>query len=160
MGKKIDFESVAASVASILQANLAAKCAEINADKNDGLNISDIPAAAYFFQTFNDKILNSPVAILYGFQGIRATPVGPETANALTIFIDLFILDNGQDDKTVARVLRYSRALREIFEKNWDKLAGGSKILIETSIPVAFKDDTNSSTEYKVGGIMISTSIF
>ena len=57
------------------------------------------------------------------------------------------------------KALRYSRAMREIIEKNYKKIKYSSDLIVESMTPtdVKLNDD---ETYYKVGGIVISGTIW
>lgn len=162
---KYDAESLMSDVRALLVAKLNTKIAAIEAEKiAAGFPATGITAvdtsAGYFEQSWSDAILNINPALFFGIEEISAEGVGPATGETFHIWVDILVLDNGQDALTKNRVHRYSRALREVFEENWDTaLSSASKIKIETVRPLSFKLNLNSSETYKVGGVSIITAI-
>jgi hypothetical protein len=168
---KFDTEDLLTNVLAIMTANLNTKIAAIEAEKvargfvATGLLPVDATIGAdgtpngYFEQTWSDKILNINPAIFYGIENIQAQGAGPATMERYTVFVEVVLVDSGMDALTKNRIHRYARALKEVFEENYDKLNSAAQIKIETVRPVSFKLDLNSSEEIKVGGISLTTSL-
>lgn len=161
---KYDTESLLADVKAVLVANLNTKIAAIEAEKI----ASGAPATGllsvdanngYFEQSWSDKILNINPAIFFGIEDIKAQGVGPSTIETYRIFVEVILIDSGQDALAKNRIHRYARALKEVFEEKFDQFNNGVKIKVETVRPASFKLDENSSEEMKVGGVSILTAI-
>lgn len=163
---KYDAEKLMTDIRAILVAKLDAKLDQIAAEKADfdsenlggALGLPYIPEKDYFFQSWSDRILNVKYAIFYGIEETVTSGMGPSSAVLYKIFVEIIVHDSGQDSKTTNRVLRYSRAIREVFEENYDKLPGGNNIKIETTKPISFRIDLDTSEEIKVGGVLITTA--
>lgn len=168
---KYDTETLMKEVLSIMTTNLNTKIASIEAEKiaagfpTTGLKPVDATIGAdgtpngYFEQTWSDKILNIDPAIFYGIEETAATGIGPMTEQRFKLFVEVVLVDSGQDDLTKNRVHRYARALKEIFEENYDRLSFGNQIKIETIRPISLKLDLDTSEVLKVGGVSITTAI-
>ena len=118
--------------------------------------LAAIPAAAYYEQTWSDKILNTPQSIFYGVGEMPTIYGGGVSATTYKMFIEIVLVDNGQTNDFSKRVARYTRALKEVFEENFLPAISGGAITIDQFIPIAFKTGLNSSNEIKIGGIGIS----
>lgn len=160
MAGRYDIEDVLDELDAFMKANLPAEIAAINAEKGNAPVLVAPANSAYFFQTWNDKILNANPAIFYGLQEVESRGVGPATVQVLKIFIDIIVLDNGQDNLTTKRVFRYTKAIQRLVEKNWDKkFSGMQKTKISVMNPFAFKTNLDSADEYKIGGVLLETGI-
>lgn len=161
---KYDVENLLVDVKALLVANLNTKLAAIEAEKvaqglpATGLLPVDV-AKGYFEQSWSDDILNINPAIFFGIEDVQAVGNGPATEERYKIFVEVVVLDSGQDRLTKNRIHRYARALKEVFEENWDSLGGGCKIKVETVRPISFKLDLNTSEEVKVGGVSLTTAL-
>lgn len=157
---EFDIEDMFDELDTFLKANLGTYITAVNTAKGNDPVIVTPEAGAYFFQSWNDKILNYNPAIFYGLQEVNSKGVGPATSQILKIFIDVIVCDNGQDSLTTKRIMRYTSALKKLVEGNWDKIFSGmQKMKIDVMIPIAFKANLDSADDYKVGGVMIETGI-
>jgi hypothetical protein len=159
-----DGEDLLDNIEAIVKAGLPAKIAAIEAEKiAKGKGIADgLPApedAAYYRQTWSDKILNHSPAIFYGIEDVQTESVGPATSEKFKVFVEVVLVDNGMYADTSNRILRYSRALRECLQDKFDSVAETGRIKIETVRPVAFKMEQDSSEEIKVGGVSLMVSL-
>lgn len=159
-----DGEDLLDDVVAIVQAGLTAKLAAIEAEKiakGKGVN-GGLPAPesdAYYRQTWSDKILNHSPAIFYGIEDVQTESMGPATSEKFKVFVEVVLVDSGMDTDTANRLLRYSRALREVLQEKFASVAETGRIKIETVRPVSFKMDADSSEEIKVGGVSLTVAI-
>lgn len=157
-----DLECLLDGVEAILKAQLNAQIAAIEAEKIAGgypaTDVQPVDTDAYHRQTWSDKILNMAPAIFYGVEDIQTVGLGPATAEEIKIFVEVVTVDSGMDDLGGRRLMRYSRAVKQVLEKNWDKIAPG-KCKVSQIRPLNFPVDSNTSEEIKVGGVSVITSI-
>lgn len=165
MSQKYDVENLLSDIKSLLVANLNAAIDAVEAEKvamglpATGLAHID-PSTSYYEQNWSDQILMTSPAIFYGVESIHAESAsGAVTSETYKIFVEVVYADTMVDTFTKNRIHRYARALRDVFEQNFDRTPGGSRIKIETVRPIAFKLDLNSSEEIKVGGVSITTAL-
>ena len=159
---KYDVEKILDDIESLLKEKLNAQLQSIAAEKDalgKTVDTPEILETSYFQQTWSDNILNVTPAIFYGVDTIQATGNGPTTLEVFKIFVEVVYIDSGMDTNGKRRLLRYSRAIKEVFEKNFDALPWANKINIETIRPLAFTLDTNTSEEVRVGGVSITTAL-
>ncbi len=157
-----DAEDLLDSVLSIMTDGLNTKIAAVEAEKTTKgkpIGLTAVDSNAYYRQTWNDKILQYTPAIFYGIENTASTSVAGVTATQYFIFAEVVISDSGNDDQVVNRILRYTRALKELFEEQFGKVAEAGKIKIETVRPVSFKLEEDNSNEVKVGGISITLTL-
>lgn len=160
---KIDLEDALDSIESLLKMHLNTKIAEIEnqkAAKGKGVKggLKPVPNNAYYRQTWNQKILNHPVAIYFGIGGISPLDGGVDVAESLTIFIEVVFVDNGQTNDGDSRVFRYARAIKEVAKDRFGNLGFASRTTIEQVVPTSLVD-VGTSDEVKIGGVQIKTSI-
>lgn len=159
-----DGEDLLDRVLSIIQTGLSAKLTAIEAEKiakgkgiTGGLPVPE--SGAYFRQTWSNNILNYAPAIFYGIENVQADGVGPVTSEKFTVFVEVIIVDSGMDTNTTSKIMRYSRALKELFQSSFSEVAETGRIKIETVRPVSFKLEQDSSEEIKVGGISLTVAL-
>ena len=159
---RYDIEDMMDDIESLLKEKLNTKIQEINlakATKEPAIEIAEIDETCYHQQSWSDKLLQKTPAIFYGLENITATGANAATLEVYRIFVEVVIVDNGMDPYTLRRIHRYSRALKEVFQENYDKMPWSNKTNIETVRPVSFLLDENTSEEIKVGGVSIVTAI-
>ena len=165
MSKKFDAEDVAAMILGIMKGGpLNNQISAIETEKNAASQtltpgLAQVDDTSYFFQTWNDKILNMSPAIFYGFEDMSAIDGGGVAAKKYKCFVEIVLVNNGLTDDFAHRLLRYSRALEELFVKAFDKAAEMGKVTIEQVRPISFKVEENTSDEVMVGGILIGLSL-
>lgn len=162
---KYDIEDLMDDLLARVQATLPQKLIDIEAEKitkSKGLT-GGIPAptnSAYYYQAWDNAILNHKVAIFYGVEDVGAREIGMgQTAQDYKIFFEVVITNANEYSDVHKRIHRYSRALREVLEGYANKNSFVSAIKVETVRPISFKLETDTSYETNVGGVSISTSI-
>lgn len=151
MGKKNDIEEIEQVILGIVQAKLAAKVAEINADKGDSL-LTDIDSDNYFSDFYQSEATGSKF-IFFGIEQPEAQSIGSDSAETWTIFYKIFIEQENNLSTIRSAVLRYTRALKEIINENSDLIARHcSKGEISNLTPENV-EDINNDTPFKMGGI-------
>lgn len=161
---KYDLEDCLDDFETLLTSKLNTKIAAIEAEKiakGKGLDggLSAVDSQAFFRQTWSDKILNYSPAIFFGIENVEAASGGMQTAERPTVFIECVIVDGGMDMLTHRKINRYSRAIKELIEENFDSFTFASKIKVETVRPTSFKLELDTSEEIKVGGVSVSLTI-
>lgn len=161
---KFDAEDLLDAVLEVMTDNLNARISAIDAEKTaKGKELkpvlATIKASAYFRQSWSEKILNATPAIFYGIEECTPIDGGGVAATTYKIFCEVIYTDNGMYNDATNRILRYTRALKEIFEEAFKSVAEMSAIKIETVRPIAFKLNLDSSEEIKVGGVSLSITL-
>lgn len=154
MTKKVDEEVFFDQVISILQAGLPSKLTEIDAEKDDGIIIPQIPSDRYL-ETLNEEALNFSEFIYMGVIYPKIEGQGAATARTIIIFIDALFQDNpaGPNDKARKLVMRYTRAMREVAEEAVDDFLLPQIEVIQQAPTNLQSIDEDSF--YRVGGIRI-----
>lgn len=143
-----DEELMVRDLETTFKAKLNAEIDCINAEKNDDLILEHIPAEKYIFETLDSRILNyKGFFILYGL--IDTPPRDANTSNFIedvTITIQVATFDRGEKDrsKTLYKLLRYRRALKQVVMKNPEMFRGYAQPLMASLKPDAFPYDRNN----------------
>jgi hypothetical protein len=155
-----DTEELLDSVRTILQANMATKLSDIDTEKADGLILDDIPTAGYFINTIPPSLNVNPF-LIYGVQAVTPISSGPTVALAYSLFIIIGHagLRNEVNDDIQRKLLRYSRAVKEIMAEKFDSISPGfSKIEVE-EFPANPEIELNNNEILRVSGLVFSATI-
>lgn len=163
MGKRYDSEDMLDDIlkAMVQDGALNARIAAVEAEKvakGKGLDptLKPILDTSYHLQSWSDKILNSSPAIFYGIESVATNDGGPgAAAETPTVFIEVVMVDSGMTNDAAKRILRYTRAIKDLFSEFFEQTPNSARIKIETVRPQSFKLDYDSSEEIKVGGISV-----
>lgn len=155
---KFDLECLLHNIEDFLKANLNTQLAAIDAEKNSGWTTEPVDAEAYVFQSLDNLPVNFDPILFYGVSDIESKSVPGASAKIIKIEISVIKVDD--ESKTIGKkLLRYGRALEELFEKNYFKINNvRPKIIVSSLQPISFKMQ-NSSNLFKAIGIEIETSI-
>lgn len=157
-----DEETFLDDVVTLMKAELSTFIAEVNNEKNDGINCPTV-ADKRFYESLNDEVFNFPAFIYYGIKGISAQTIGPATSAEITLFFDFLHLDDGTSQiashKIRKKVMRCGKAMRLLIQKNFRKIRYADDLEILTMSPQNFKN-IESKQNYKLGGIELKGTIF
>jgi len=156
---KFDIESLLAEIETFMKDNLNTKLLAIDAEKNDGIVLKPVDSTAYFFQTLNEKVVNLNPFIFYGVDDIDTVSDGPGTLEDITIGVILVLADDAEDDTVARRMLRYNRALKELFADNFDKTTNKVKLSVKAYPPTQFTSEVNSSKPSRAAAITLTGRI-
>jgi len=149
-----DLEDFRDALVLVLQNGMAAKVAEINLEKGDDPVLVEIPAADYFLD-FNSRIVNVPQFIHFGFMPFEPSiPNGSEVALPSTMFFSTFTPDQEGGIVGENKILRYTRAMLEIFASASTQIANISELELTPFPPMRVNLD-HTSEWYKVGGVHV-----
>lgn len=158
--QKYDAESLIADLETILKADLNDKLSEITAEKGDGLELKSVDSNAYIFQTQNDTIANYDPFIYFEISEVETLGIGPATSEKIFVTIVILVVDSGQDLSIGKRLIRYSRALKEVIEANWDKIPHTLKMSVKSLSPSPFRYAfANSADTYRAVGVQVEANI-
>ena len=161
---KYDIERFIDDVAALLKAKMQDKLNQINVEKatlGSTITLQDVPTESYYIHTWNDKILNEPLAMFIAIEDVEAEPHGSYTKESYKVAVEITMTrdPNETGNPMPSKLLRYSRALKEIFEENFKDMREPTLIKIETVRPISFKLDTNTDDEILVGGVSLALSL-
>lgn len=155
-GEQYDIETFRDDILAIVQANLGTKITAINAEKNDGITITDI-ASENYYNDMSDQVFNISPFILYYLVNLESKTIGAMTQTLITMQMSV-VFDNTNQVNTESKVLRYSRCLKEVIQENFKKSASASALNIEQFLPVDLR--LNQGSDFKMGGIHVTATIF
>lgn len=157
---KYDVEKLEADLLALVKSKLPSKLAEITAEKADSITLV-VPTADDYFNTTDDEVLNRKLSVQYGLIDGSPLSISSSTAETNRYLFLIYLNELNKKPGVVRKKLyRYIRALKEIFEENFDRLSFVSKMNIHTIAPTSASWDENEiSPVYKVGGVYIETSI-
>lgn len=114
---------------------------------------------AIIFQSLNNFPVNFDPILYYGIDQVNTESI--ESAAGETWEVEFsIILADPQDRSADKRILRYQRALKEIFLNNYVKINNmRQKVRVKALNPVAFTLQ-NSSVEFRAIGIIVETTLF
>jgi len=154
-----DWESLGADIETVMTDNLNTKLTAITTEKGDSLSLKSVGASAYFFQSLDNTVVSYDPYIFYAIESVDAEGVGPAVAEDILVSIWLVLQDPKEDLSTHKRMLRYARALKEIFLENWDSNSKRGKIMIESFKSEQFTN-ANTSDDYRVAHVNLRLNMF
>jgi len=154
---RYDLESLLSDLKAVCVANLNTKLTSIATEKGDSVSVPAINDAAYFFQILDFTAAGVwPVFLYYGAEDPTADSVGAHTAEDYNIFFVVVMRDTADGELMNTKMLRYSRALKEIFEQAFVENKIRVRISVTSITPLAIGDSetTFRSVGVKVGAIL------
>lgn len=127
-----DEEYYVRKIANILRDTLNAKIESINAEKGDGIVLSNVDGKAYYFLTFGrDVPLYDPCVIL-GVEPEESITNGGESLEQLSVTIEMVVSSKlTADSETMFCTLaRYRRAIKETLRDARSKLPTHSVVTL------------------------------
>lgn len=153
---KYDLENFATDIRDLLLLRLNEKIQLINVEKGD-FEIKEVSENAYCFQSLDERAMNYSPFLIYGFDDIISVSNGPLNADSVLFSATIIIADDGAKN-IMSKLLRYQRALREVFQKHWDEIGHAQKGEIKSLNPLAFQF-ANSSHPSRAIGIQIMSTL-
>lgn len=136
---RFDLELLLNDLKAVAVDNLATKLLAIATEKGDGVVTDPVPTDAYFFQVLHTNAVgNRPVFLYYGAEDPAANPLGPHTAEDYSIFFVVCLRRSAEGEIFETKLLRYCRALKEIFETAFTQNKIRTKILVTSITPTNF----------------------
>ena len=159
MNKKFDIECFLENLETFLKDKLNDKIAAIDLEKSSAFTTEPIAPNAYVFQSLDNLPVNYDPILFYGISKVEGESI--ETANGETYYIEISVIKVDDESKNIGKkLLRYNRALKEIFQENAFKINNvRPKIKVSSLQPISFQMQ-NSSNQFKAIGIEIEFSIF
>lgn len=136
---RFDTETLIKKCLTLVQAELNTKIQEINTEKGD-FEIDTIEPGAYYFAQLPAEVYNYSAFVVYGFMNNPTLESSNEfnQIKSLEIFFEVVSVDAGENEgqNVIYKLLRYSRALEDIFNKNFSKIMEGyGKIQVSNLTP-------------------------
>jgi len=153
MARRFDTEDIFRALIAFVKVKINPKLAEIRTEK--GITTAELKDVnteddAFVFLTMNDGTPNRDVWVLITQADNSASGIGPSTAKTESIAISI-IFSYQNNLISGYNALRYRRALREIFEDDWDRLKPHLKMIVkEDDIFPVFEADPSEDEEKMV----------
>lgn len=164
MPRLYDAEELVADIKALLVANLNAEIAIVEAEKvaagRAASGIANVESGAYFLYEWTADSLNANPAcgIFLSEQQIQSD--GPFSKQTFIVDVGVVISGTDNDALAVQKLLRYGRALRQVFEKNWGKMNSAvTREKLESVGPIAFKVNADSSEQCKIAGVTLTVTL-
>lgn len=155
---KYDAEKLMVDLKAICQDNLNNKLASIDADKGDG-STPQVPNEAYYFQDMlHERAPSHDVLMLFGLQDPVCDSGFGITAEEHEIYFIVVVKETGELDQLTTRLMRYARALKEVFEANFSNIRCPCKLMVSSIMPTRFKQDGVSGA-WLAAGVKIKTTL-
>ena len=154
MARKFDIEILLSDLRAIALANLNTKLASIDAEKNDGITLKQLDPDKVFFQDLDKSdAAAAPLFLYYGLDDPVTDAIGAHTALQLSIYFILVLQDTAENFTYMTRLLRYMRAMQEIFQENYATIQYVSRIQVSSLSPVSFTVEGTGT--FKATGVKI-----
>ena len=144
---------------ALVKEKINTKLAEIDTERGDfTLKPIDLENGIVF-QSLNNLPVNFDPILFYGIDQISTDSI--ESASGETWEVEFSIILSDPQDRTAdKRILRYQRALKEIFLNDYVKINNmRQKVKVKSLNPVSFLLQ-NSSNEIRAIGIIVETTLF
>lgn len=152
MSAKYDIESFVNDMVAILQSKLPAKISAINAEKNDTIELANIDN---YYDDVTEQVFNINQFLHYNIANIDSKSIGCQTSTTITMFFEIVFI-TGNSGNTLQKALRYTRAIREVFQEN-SKNGKYGTLKIADLIPD--KAVLNNGSDFKVAGVLLESTI-
>lgn len=156
---KLDLECWVDNIEAFLKAHLNSKLVQIDTEKNSGWTTEPVSDEAYIFQSLDNLVVNFDPMLFYGISSVTGESI--ESANGKIVTVEVTVIKYDNEDKNIGKkLLRYQRALEEIFQENYIKINSvRQKTKVSSLQPVSFELQ-NSSDRFKAIGIEMEFSMF
>ena len=150
-----DIEVILADVKAHLVANFNAQLLALDSEKNDGIVLRPVDSTAYHLLTLEDRVDQNDPIVLYG-EADEPAIVSEGSSVAVTYRVNVWLIlaehGNMPQDEIQKRLLRYRRALVDVFRQSWASWSGSTKMKIQASLPSpAYTDHELGWTARAVG---------
>lgn len=156
-----DIEQLLVDIQDIMVSDLNTKILAINAEKDDDLTLRQIPRLAYFMQSMDERHANFNPFVYFGVESIEEDGSGTNfghTAEKVTIAVAIVVADEGSEVDMARKLFRYQRALKEIFEENFNSISEGVKIAVQGQVPIDLSL-VNNDFKHKAIGVTLKVAM-
>jgi hypothetical protein len=154
-----DLEQFITDVQTLCAAQLNTKIAALNSEKNDSIVLASIDSSAYVVQSFDAETVNWNPFVFIGVNEIKdmSEPIRGASATDVKVVVAIVLEDASVDVQVWKRMFRYGRALKEIFEDNFDGIGRSIKLSVQSQVPIELPL-LNDSFTHKAMGVMLSAN--
>lgn len=154
-----DTENLLKATAAKMKEQLNAELAIIDAEKAD-YTLDAINTNAWYFQNLDSEVFSYANFVVWGLYDNPATTDITNNTNMkkVEMFFEVCIPDDGGpiSENVFYRLLRYTRALESVVQKNYDKIRSGTKLQVTGLSPTSF--DLGGKT-FRSAGVLVSTTM-
>jgi hypothetical protein len=142
-----------------MKANLNNELVIIDTEKGD-YELDPINADAWYFQNLDEEAFSYQAFVVWGIYD-NPNPTDVIRGNAIKqheIFFEICIPDDGGplEENVFYRMLRYTRALESVVNKNFDKIRSGLNVTVSSLTPTSF--DLSGKT-FRTAGVLIKAAM-
>lgn len=156
-----DVENFRDDMLGIMQDNIDAKLAAITAEKGDGLVLPNFYDAdlseSLFFNSVTEQIFSYNNFIMYNIEKVDVNTNGRNISFDVQMSFIANFVDGHDNTDAETKVLRVTRAMREVVLDNFRAKTNISNITIENIAPVSISLN-GQSDDYKAGGVVLSAT--
>lgn len=151
MSARYDLERLISDIQAHVVANLNTKVTAISAEKGDGVSLPALASTSFGFNSVDAYSGNEDPFCVIAFESLEATGIGP--AIAKTAKIDVVLILTAHQDPAIdkKRVLRFHRAIEEIFLEGWQGLSRDARLKLQALTPVPIQLLGTHNTQRLVG---------
>lgn len=154
-----DTEDLLRSTGTLMKAKLNDALLVVDTDKGD-YALDPINADAWYFQNLDEEVWSYSSFIVWGMYD-NPTQTENQSNNAIKttqMFFEVCLPDDGGalEENVFYKLLRYTRALESVVDKNYDKIRSGLKVQVSSLSPTSF--DLGGKT-FRSAGILITAAM-
>lgn len=154
-----DTECLLKSTSALMLAKLNAEILIVDTDKAD-YALDPINDEAWYFQNLDEEVWSYPTFVVWGMYD-NPTQTDSQNNNAMKsiqMFFEVCVPDDGgrMEQNVFYKLLRYTRALESVIDKNYDKIRSGLKVQVSSLSPTSF--DLDGKT-FRSAGILITANM-
>lgn len=143
----------------LVKDNLNAELLKIDTERGDFVMKPVDMNNAVIFQSLNNFPVNFDPILFYGVDQVTTDSIESATGDNWEIEFSIIMADP-QDQSASYRLLRYQRALKEIFKTNYVKINNmRQKVQVKSLNPISLTLQNNSN-EFRAIGIIVETTLF
>lgn len=142
-----------------MKSKLNAEITAIDVEKAD-YELPKIADGAWYFQNLDDEAFSYPIFVVWGmYDNPEQTDSQENNAmKAVQMFFEVCVPDDGGalNQNVFYKLLRYTRALESVIDKNYDKVRSGLKVKVSSLSPTSF--DLGGKT-FRSAGVLITANM-
>lgn len=154
-----DTEALLRATQVVMKAKLAAELTIIDTEKAD-FAMDAIVDDAWYFQNLSDEAFSYANFVVWGMYD-NPEQTDSQNNNAIKqvkMFFEVCMPDEAGpiNENVFYKLLRYTRALESVIDKNYDKIRSGLKLQVDSLSPTSFN---LSGKTFRSAGILITANI-
>ena len=154
-----DTECLLKKTSELMKAKLNAELVIVDNDKGD-YELDPINDDAWYFQNLGEEVFSYPTFVVWGIYD-NPTQVASQNNNAIKqtqLFFEVCLPDDGgpMPENVFYKLLRYTRALESVIDKNYDRVRSGLKVQVASLSPTSF--DLGNKT-FRSAGILVTANM-